>query len=126
MAIGIYVIFNGIITFSPDSVARNALWNIVGSSSIIIPIWQILSGLSKLVGVAINKANIEAFGLISVSSMFIIRAIALLSDNDITLQDINSVAICTLIVASNIIRLSQILFDFKFVYIRLPIPDETK
>jgi hypothetical protein len=122
VAIGVYVILNGIMTFSGESAAKESLWNIIGTPSVLIPIWQIISGIAKILGIAINKANLEVFGLISVASMFLIRAIALVADGDITLQDVNAVSISMLIIICNATRISQILLDYKSIYLYIRNP----
>ena len=107
--VGIFVIVNGILTFLPQSSVRQGLENVVGYGSVAVPVLQILSGSFKLFGIGANKGNVEAAGLIMVGSMFAVRIFMLCSDGIITAQDINSITIAVLIIACNIVRLSQII-----------------
>lgn len=103
----------------PGSIVKDNLWNLVGVGGIAFPIFQILAGLSKIVGIARNKSNIEAFGLIMVASLFMIRAITLVTDGDVTLSDINNVTIAIGIIVSNLVRLSQLLNGHKYLVTEL-------
>ena len=122
--VGLYVIVNGVLTIAPwgtGSSVKDNLWNILGVSGILIPIFQMVAGALKILGLAINKSNIEAAGLIMVTSMFMIRAITLLADGDVTPGDINAEVICMGIVVSNLIRLSQVLNGHKYIVTELEV-----
>jgi hypothetical protein len=117
--IGLFVIVNGWLTLFPvaegGSAVKDNLWNLMGYGGIAIPIFQIVAGLLKVVGIAINKANLEAAGLILVTAMFGIRAISLVSDGDVTNSDINNLVIAVGIMASNIIRITQVSNNHGFI-----------
>lgn len=116
--VGLFVIVNGILTLTPwgtGSAVKDNLWNLLGYGGIIIPIFQIVAGFAKVIGIAINRSNIEAFGLILVTSMFAIRAITLVSDGNISPGDVNSEVIAIGIVVSNLIRLTQVTNSHKYV-----------
>lgn len=109
--VGLFVIINGVLTLTPwgtGSAVKDNLWNLLGVPGIAIPVFEIVAGLAKLIGIAWNKANIEAAGLIMVATIFFIRAIVLISDGDISPGDINSEVIALGIIISNIVRLTQI------------------
>ncbi len=117
--VGIFVIVNGILTMFPGSVVRDNLWNLIGIVGPAVPIFQIIAGTFKIAGIALNKSNIEASGLIMVSSLFLIRALALGADGDITLSDMNNITIAIGIITSNLIRLSQLLNGHKYLVTEL-------
>ncbi len=112
-AVGLFVIMNGILTFTPESVVRQNLENIIGYGSIAVPMVQILAGLLKIFGIGANMGNLEAAGLLTVASMFSIRIFMLVADGDITVQDINSITIALLIILCNTVRVGQILRNVK-------------
>lgn len=114
--IGIFVIINGVLTLFPSAV-KESLWNLVGYPGLVVPFMQIAAGGIKLTGIAKNKSNIEACGLIMVMSMFLIRAISLLADGNITLSDINSCSIAVLIAISNTVRLIQIVKNKPTIFV---------
>ncbi len=117
--VGIFVIINGLLTIHPiaegGSIVKDNLWNLMGYTGIAIPIFQVFAGLLKTIGIAINKSNIEAAGLIMVGSIFLIRMIGLVADGDITNSDVNNLTIAVGVVVCNIIRLSQVLNHHKYV-----------
>jgi hypothetical protein len=115
--VGVYVIANAILTFFPGSSVREGLFVLVGYPGAAVPVFQIFAGLLKLTGLIAGKANLEASGLVMVGSIFIIRAITLMTDGAITLSDINSVIIAVLIVICNSIRVIQILEHDTTIYI---------
>lgn len=118
--VGVYVIINGVLTMFSNSIVRDELWNLLGVAGFLIPVFQILAGSAKLVGMAINKANWEAAGLIMVAAMFFIRALlwgaGLFTNGPETLAEINSLTVALLIVAANIVRLTQIFNGYVTVY----------
>ena len=113
--VGVFVIVNGILTLFPGSVVGTNLWNLLGSVGIVIPVLQIIAGAMKITGIALNRSNIEASGLIIVSCLFAVRAITLCLDGDITLADINNVTIAVGIIVSNFVRLTQVLNGHKYI-----------
>jgi hypothetical protein len=110
--IGLFVIVNGWLTLFPmaegGSVVKDNLWNLMGYGGIAIPIFQIVAGVLKITGIALNRANIEAAGLILVTAMFFIRAIGLVADGEVSNSDLNNLVIAFGIIVSNIIRISQV------------------
>ncbi len=115
---GLFVIVNGILTFSPDSAVRENIENVIGYGSFVVPTAQILAGAIKLAGIGANKGNLEASGLIMVAMMFFIRIFMLCADGDISLQDINSITIAVLIIFCNIIRIRKIILNIQTVEIQ--------
>jgi hypothetical protein len=117
--VGIFVIINGLLTMFPiaegGSAVKDNLWNLLGYTGIAIPFFQLLAGTLKIVGIALSKANLEASGLIMVGSIFLIRGLSLVTDGDITNSDINNVVIAVGIVICNIIRLSQVTNNHKYI-----------
>lgn len=117
--VGVFVIVNGLLTLFPvaegGSVVKDNLWNIMGVPGLIIPWFQIAAGALKITGIAIQKSNLEAAGLIMVTAMFMIRGIGLTADGVITNSDINNIVIATGIVVSNIVRLSQVLNNHRYI-----------
>ncbi len=116
--IGLFVIVNGILTLMPGgtgSSVKENLWNLLGVGGMILPYFQIAAGSFKIVGIAIGKSNIEAAGLVMVTCMFIIRAIMLVADGDISAADINNEVIAMGIIVSNVIRFIQIINGKKYM-----------
>lgn len=111
--IGVFVILNALLTFFPDSAVAVNLWNYVGPLYVLLVAVQAFAGVIKLIGLGFSKANLEAAGLIIVSGMFLIRALTLITDGDITLTDINSVFYSSIIIVCNLVRLNQILRNQK-------------
>ena len=118
-SVGVFVIINGLLTLSPDSAIKQSLWNIMGFSSVIIPWSQVIAGTMKLIGILYGKSNLEVAGLISVAAMFTIRAIGLVADGEVSLTDLNSLTICAGIIASNLIRIAQIITNVQIVAVKV-------
>ena len=116
--VGVFVIVNGILTFSPESSVRANIENVIGYGSFVVPTAQILSGGLKLFGIAANKGNCEAAGLIMVAMMFFIRIFMLCADGEVSLQDWNSITIAVLIIFCNIIRLRKIILNIQTIEIQ--------
>jgi hypothetical protein len=116
--VGLFVIVNGLLTISPigtGSSVKDNLWNLLGYTGIVVPIFQIVAGIAKIIGLAFSKSNLECSGLIMVTTIFFIRAISLSMDAQITSADINSLTICVGIIVSNTIRILQITNSHKYV-----------
>jgi hypothetical protein len=107
--IGIFVIVNGILTFFPSSAVIQILNYHFGALSFIVPIFQILAGGLKVFGAGLGKGNLEVGGMLMVSALFLIRALALVSDGDVSLQDINSITIAFCLIMANMFRIRQVL-----------------
>jgi hypothetical protein len=116
-SVGIFVIMNAILTFFPESTVIQILTYQFGTAAFILPVFQIFAGLFKLVGIYLGKANIEAVGLIMVSTLFAARIATLLSDWDVDLVDINSITIGSLIITANSIKLHQLFKNMEIVVI---------
>src|SRR5437762_3404784 len=96
-ATALYVIANGILSFHANSIIFDNLWNLIGGYSTVALVAQILAGILIIYGMGFMKSNIEAAGLVWTGSVFIMRAISLLTDNDITLSDVHASIMATLI-----------------------------
>lgn len=116
--VGLFVIVNGALTLMPGgtgSAVKDNLWNLLGFGGMLVPMAQIAAGVLKIIGIAINKSNLEAAGLVMVTSIFAIRAITLVSDGVVTAADVNNEVIAIGIIVSNIIRLSQVLNGHRYL-----------
>ena len=108
----IYIICNGILTINVNSIVYDKLYHLLGFTGMLAPVIQILAGLCVIIGGIKNKSNIESFGLIVASSLFLVRAIILVTDGDVTLSDINVVIISILITLASTLRINQMLQDY--------------
>ena len=109
-AVALYIIINAILTLNIQSAVLQNLYSIVGWSALATPFLQMISGAMVIYGARQARANIEACGLIIASTIFLIRAIALLTDGEVTLTDINSTVISVLILVASIVRITHIAY----------------
>src|SRR6188474_317976 len=123
--VGVYVILNGALSFSyPPLAGALALLTAVGWAAYVIWAWQIIAGLLKLVGIGCNRSDVEVPGLILVTSIFICKVGALLLDGAVTVDEMNSFLIGSLIVVCNSLKIHQILTQWKSIYFKSDKPVE--
>lgn len=114
-AFAIYAIMNAFFTLNVESVVLQNLYSLVGLWAFIAPVLQMVGGTVIIMGIAKRMANIEAAGLCLVTSLFAIRSIALCLDGEVTLNDLNSLAISSLLILAGITRLNHILIVSKIL-----------
>lgn len=104
-----YTIINALLTFSPDSAVLSNLWQLIGGYSLIAVCYQLFAAVSILYGMVSKKLNVEIMGLIMLCSVFAIRAVALLTDQDITISDLNSSTLAGVLIVSSATRIYRLI-----------------
>lgn len=106
----VYIALNGIISSHSDSAVFANLMNLFGWYASLLLGLQIFSGINMLVGAGLDNKNIESFGLVLASILFLLRAFVLVTDGDITPADINATLISIIISFAAIARLWMIYY----------------
>lgn len=116
--VAVYTVLNALLTFSPQSAVLSNLWQLIGGYSLIAVCYQLFAAASVLYGLLCNRIHIEIMGLIMLCSTFSIRAIALMSDSDITISDLNSTLLAIVLVVCSAARV------VKLTYMRSKCPSQ--
>lgn len=103
--VAFYTIINALLTFSPESAVLSNLWQLLGGYSLIAVCYQLFAATSVLYGLLSNRINVEIMGLVMLCSVFTIRAIALLTDMDVTISDLNSTALAVTLIGCSAVKI---------------------
>lgn len=115
--VALFCILNAMLTFSPKSAVLAGLWNLLGVTAPLLPTIQIIAGALVVIGISAALSNLEAAGLIMISSIFFVRGLILTTDGNVNLSDVNNVIIALLVIAASCKRINQIAKDQIIIHL---------